>query len=375
MKRILLATAIALASSTASANWTSPDGTLTIGGDAEINFDVFKNKEGMNAERANSSGDQGNTVIQLNDDSRIKLMVEWNNARDDGAYLTSKIEPLIRTDGTVKVDDAYFMFVHQGDWAFQIGRYEAMNLFPMGKDVVAFYADGSDGIGKGVYYYMAKEARGRRDSAGQTRIMGEMGNWNAEVSTVYGKTEDILRGSVEYINDNDTELTSDGNSFMIRPAVNYVSDDGAFSISFGGEYELNGDSVRVQDTGKELDLSDRYGLAATTTLKFGELLWNTSVAMQDAKEVWKAQTFNTNIIYRDAFGLGASYAVNEFTRKNDAEDAKSYIVYTAYTMPIMDFSDATVSFALSYSETENAYGVANMDEETIAFRTRFNYYF
>ncbi|MBO9483729.1 carbohydrate porin [Salinisphaera sp. G21_0] len=383
MKKTLLATAILLATSAANAAWTSPDGSLTIGGDAEINFDVFKNENGINADYVNrdpiNHDKKGETITQLNDDSRIKLMVEWKTAREDGAYLSAKIEPLVRTDGSVRVDDAYFMFGREDSWAFQIGRYEAMNLFPLGKDVALFYADGGDGIGKGIYYYMAKEARGRRDAAGQARIMSEMGNWTAEVSTVYGNTADLLGASREYVDgDNDT-LDSDNNSFMVRPAVNYLSDDGAFSVSFGGEYEVSGDSVTVDgdgiNAGEVLELANRYGLAATTTMTFGDLVWNTSIAMQDAKDAWEAHTFNTNIVYKNAFGLGTSYAVNKYTNKADAEDAKSYAVYTAYTMPIMDFNNATVTFALSYSDTENAYGESGIDEQTTAFRTRFNYYF
>ena len=330
---------------------------------------------------------EDNTSVQLADDSRIKLAVQWQNKREDGAYITARIEPLIRTDGQVKVADAYFMFGREDSWAFQIGRYEAMNLFPLGKDVALFYADGSDGIGSGVYYYMAKEARGRRDAAGQARLIGEMGNWTAEVSTVYGNTADLLGAAKDNMigGENDT-LESSNNSFMVRPAINYLSDSGNFSFSFGGEYEVNGDSVTIKSgtqANTTYDLSKRYGLAATTTVVLGEVMWNTSIAMQDAKEAWDAQTFNTNFIYGN-FGAGVSAAVNSYKNKTvdygamgskDAEDAKSYALYTAYTMPIMHFDNATVTFALSYSETQNAYGIDGNDEETTAFRTRFNYYF
>ncbi|WBA79533.1 carbohydrate porin [Endozoicomonas sp. GU-1] len=369
MKKTLLATAILLATSAANAAWTSPDGSLTIGGDAEINFDVVD----RSYENRPNNGDN-NPEIELNDDSRVKMMVQWDTTREDGSYISAKIEPLMKTNGTVALDDAYLMFGRKDSWAFQIGRYEAMNLFPLGKDVALFYADGADSIGSGIYYYMAKEGRGRGGDAGQARIISEMGNWTAEVSTVYGETKSVLESSKEYLKDA-VDIDSSHNSFMVRPAVNYLSDDGFFSISFGGEYEVNGDSVTATNTvtKEKFELSDRYGLAATTTLNFGELVWNTSIAMQDAKDAWEARTFNTNITYKDAFGLGTSYAVNKFTNK--PEDAKSYAVYTAYTMPIMDFTNATVTFALSYSDTENAYGNKGQDSDTTAFRTRFNYYF
>lgn len=368
MKKTLIATAIMLASaSAANAAWTSADGSLTIGGDAEINFDVVNN------DSASVVGHE--TETKLNDDSRVKMAVQWVNAREDGAFITAKIEPLIRTDGTIAVDDAYLMLGREDSWGFQIGRFEAMNLFPLGKDVALFYADGSDGIGQGVYYYMAKEGRGRAGKAGQARIVAEMDNLTAEVSTVYGNTADMLKGSDEDYNaDSKTGVYSDSNSFMVRPAVNYLSDSGFVSLSVGVEYELSPNSVTLHKDNEKLHLSDRFGAAATATLNFGDLLWNTSVAMQDAEDSWKAQTYNTNIVYKNAFGLGASYAMNNWV-KTGLEDTKSYALYTAYTLPIMSFDNATVTFALSYSDTKNAHGDAEDDQQTTAFRTRFNYYF
>lgn len=376
MKKTLIASAIMLAcTSAANAAWTSADGSLTIGGDAEINFDVINNDGMLNSDGTFSDH---KTETKLNDDSRIKMAVEWANAREDGAFINAKIEPLIRTDGTVAVDDAYFMFGRQDSWAFQIGRYEAMNLFPLGKDVALFYADGSDGIiGSGVYYYMAKEGRGRAGKAGQARIMGEMGNWTAEVSTIYGNTADLLQGdNLDYDEGTNAGVHSDHNSFMVRPAVNYLSGSGFVSISVGAEYELSPDSVTLYDgtSNQGLDLSDRFGAAATATLNFGNLVWNTSIAMQDAKDAWDAQTYNTNIVYKDAFGLGASYAMNNWVEAGKV-DTKSFALYTAYTMPIMNFDNADVTFALSYSDTENAHGNELDDQQTTAFRTRFNYYF
>ena len=88
--------------------------------------------------------------------------------------------------------------------------------------------------------------------------------------------------------------------------------------------------------------------------------------MQDAPDAWQAVTANTNIVYNN-FGAGVSYATNDFSKK--AEMAKSYAMYTAYTMPLLDFDNATVTFALSYSNTENAYGEAAKDFDATAFRT------
>ncbi|MET4695551.1 carbohydrate porin [Endozoicomonas lisbonensis] len=372
MKKTLLAIAVITASSSAVAGWTSEDGRLSIGGDAEINFDAFSNKNGVTGASIPTRDDRGNTSTQLNDDSRILMDVTWRDTREDGSYIQATAQPLFKANGNVEMDDAFFAFGREDSWDFQIGRFEAMDLFPLGKDIAMFYAAGGDEMGGGVYYYMAKEGRGRRGDAGQARIAGHAGNWTTEISTVYGNTADVL-GVEEGGN-----IKSKHNSFMVRPAVNYLSDSGTVSISFGGEYEANSDSVLIKnDQGKEFDLSDRYGLSATATLTFGDLVWHNSAAYQDAKELHKAQTFNSNIEY-NAFGLGASYAKNKYTDRNKGENyaaPKSYLVYTSYTVPVLNFHNAEVTFALSHSKTENAYGTKGNDEKTTAFRTRFNYYF
>lgn len=382
MKKTVLALAIVTASSSAVAGWTTPDnysgwtsadGSLTIGGDAEMNFDAINNSNGVKGASIPSRDDRGLTNTQLADDSRILMRVDWRNAREDGSFVSARIEPLMKANGTLEMDDAFFAFGVEESWMFQIGRYEAMDLFPVGRDIALFYAAGSDGIGSGVYYYMAKEARGRNGEAGQARVAGQFGNWTAEVSTVYGDTSEILSGSSAYLSDVN-EISSRNNSFIVRPAINYLSDDGTVSISFGGEFEAQSNSVIVTNgAGTEFDLSDRYGLSATATLTFGDLLWHNSAAYQDAKQLWKAETFNSNIEYK-AFGLGASYARNRHI-EDTRSDTTSFAIYTSYTVPVLDFQNAEVIFALSHSETENAYGTKDNDEKTTAFRTRFNYYF
>ena len=72
-------------SSVANAAWTSPDGSLTIGGDAEINLDVKNDKNAFNP----ANEDKDNTKVQLADDSRIKLAVQWQNKGEDGPYISA----------------------------------------------------------------------------------------------------------------------------------------------------------------------------------------------------------------------------------------------------------------------------------------------
>lgn len=391
MKKLLLASAISLIPAISNALWVSDDERLSLGADAEINFDIIDNQHGITSESITSFANRGSTLTQLNDDSRIKFILKWQNKLDGGRYVMAEAQPLFRTDATYAVDDVYLKVGHQDLWAFQIGRFEALDLFPLGKDTAVFYAAGSDGIGSGVYYYMAKEGRGRRNEAGQARIISENNNWTGEVAAIYGNTAELLTSSEIYLNNVKSNVISNSNSFLVRPAVNYKSDSGFFSISLGGEYEIKKDSAEVilkptadTTTEKRLNLSDRYGLAATTTLNFSNgLRWNNSVAQQDSKHLWKILTGNTNIVYKDAYGLGVSYTKNDFKEKEQRKDANSYVVYAAYTAPIFDLENAQISYALSYSETKNAFGkkmpgeLGDMDfrnERRAAFRVRFNYY-
>lgn len=370
MKKTLLALVVLSTSTTAMANWTSPDGNLTIRGNFRINFDSFYNKNGVKDANIPTPDQQGLTNTQIADDSRLLLKVELKHSLDDGSFIAASVQPLLKADGSFVVDDAYMALGVDKSWMFQIGRYEAMNLFPLGKDVSHRYAAGGDGIGHGAYYYMVKEARGRSGKAGQARIVTNMNNWTAEISTVYGETEEILKGSEDY---REGTVSSEANSFMVRPAINYLSSSGEVSISFGGEFETNSDSVTIKHGAEEYNLAGRYGIGATTTLTFGNLIWNSSIAYQDAKELWKAETFNSNIIY-GAFGLGGTFAKNKHNDKSKT-DTESYVLYTAYTLPLLSFDNADVTFALSHSKTDNAYGTLNNDEQTTAFRTRLNYFF
>ncbi len=388
MKKFVLATAVVLLSSASYGGWTSDDEILSLGADAELNFDVIKNKHGINANNLRDLSKRTATCGQINDDSRVKLTLMWQEDLEGGYFVRGKAQPMFRTDNTYYSDDIYFMLGRNDSWRFQIGRYEAMNLFPMGMDVAVFYAAGSDGIGNGVYYYMTKEARGRSYDAGQARIVGEWKNWTAEVSTIYGNTAQILTSTNIYLNDVplDRNVTSKNNSVMARPAVNYKSDSGFVSVSFGGEYEFNKDSVQISQEVNStstsgitttntinLDLSDRYGLGATASLNFSDLLWNNSVAMGKAKHLWTIYTVNSNVVYKERFGLGVSATKNNF--KSRPENARSYVIYTAYSLPLFGMDNAKVRFALSYSDTKSAFGVKHADETTSVFRTSFVYAF
>lgn len=380
MKKTLIASAILLASSAANAAWTSPDGSLTIGGNVEINTDYVDTK---------SQGREGATAVSqedsfISDDSRFLLDIQWANKLDNGQYIRAAAQPLLKTNGSVELDDSYVAMGVENDWEVQLGRFEAMELFSTGKDTVAYIAEGGDAIGGGVYYYKGHEARGRRGNMGQARVGGQSGNWTYEVSSAFGDTSEILTGGEDNLKllGIDEKLESDNNSFVVRPAANYTSDNGFFSLSFGAEYDVSSNEATVTTTNnsaslaylKGKDLTDRTGFSVRSEFAFSEdMKVRLSGAYQDLQDVWTATHFNVNFEYK-RFGMGVSVAENNLDSKV-LEDVSSYVAYAAYTMPIMDFENAEITFAASYSETENAFGKAFKDDETAAVRARINYYF
>ncbi|WP_062262241.1 carbohydrate porin [Endozoicomonas arenosclerae] len=382
MKKILTASAALLATAAVHGDWTSEDGSLTIGGNAEINTDYVDVDKAKIHPKDTGVNDGG----KIADDSRFLLDVQWITRRGEKDYITAKAQPLIRTDGTVAIDDSYLALGQEKIWEFQIGRYEAMELFSVGKDTVAYIAAGADTMGQGVYYYKGHEGRGRRDKMGQARLAGETSNWDIELSTAYGDAADMLAGSNDYLKAHNLqgEFKSDDNSFVLRPAVRYTSDSGFFNVSLGAEFDVSRDKVHIMvvkgdtdETRKELaeyDLSERVGGAIRTEFMITEdLPLRLSGAYQKLKDIWKVYHFNANFEYKQ-FGLGLSLVKNDFDNKT-LEDTSSYVLYTAYTLPIMDFDNATLTLGASYSETDNAYGYKDNKEKTGAVRARINYYF
>ena len=223
-----------------------------------------------------------------------------------------------------------------------------------------------------LYVYRGAEARGRGDDSGQARVQAEMGGFTAEISTLFGNT---------YFSN--FAADNQDNSFMVRPAVNFATDDGLLSLSVGGEFEARKHSSVVHNAnGTNVHASDRYGLAATSTMQFGALAWHLSGAYQNIDKFRKAYSVNTNIEV-DKWGAGFTYAQNKYdsTYKSSVTDYKNpngYVVYTAYTMPVLGFDNAEVTFGLSYAQTQNRIvndaRVTDKDND-LMFRTRFNYYF
>ena len=262
---------------------------------------------------------------------RIKLNAV-GKVTGDNYYIKGVAQPLVPFNGdSLGIDDAYLQ-IGRDAWDLQMGRFEAVNLFPLGKDTLISHAGG-------VNVYAAGDARGRQDDAFHSALhLGNTSPLKLELGTMISKQ-------------GDDKFTA------VRPALTYTM--GGMTLHAGIE------KISSETDGVEDDKSG-YGLGATAALGGGSLSASlakgdsdispdvTSIAVNYTKGPWGVGFVNSK---EDADG-GASPKVNT--------------LYGAYTMPIFNDKNASVTFAASTSKAKN---VTATNDKVNAARVRFNYTF
>ncbi len=276
--------------------------------DANLELDTtFQSKVNKPASNSRDS--------DLNMGGRVEFNV-GGKAKNGDAFVAGRASLLLKKDGDTGTDD---MWVQFGNAAADVkmGRFEGMDLFPLGKDV---YVEGT-----GYGGYKANKLRGRfgKDSvhiapafnAGPARI---------EMGVVYSKEKGESRG--------------------LRPAVSFGA--GPATVRLGAE------SVRVvggsgSTNGFGASLGYALGANASMNLNFAK--------MKDDKSVGLNATFG------DA-GLGV-------ISDKGAGGSKNTSVYAAYTFPLFGVKGASITPAISYAK-----GGTGTKNQTGA-RVRVNYSF
>lgn len=254
--------------------------------------------------------------------------------------LSTQDEDLFLNNDAVAVDDAYFQIGKEGSWDIQMGRFEAMDLLPLGKDTLVANVDG-------VVVYGANNVRGRKDDVFHTALhVGSSDKFLFELGVQARKNGD------------------DDKVFEIRPAVSYnlgnvklragyedLEDDQS-GMGIGASFNLGGGDLNVS-----LALAEDYINPRVS----GSTLDVTTVAVNYTKGPW---------------GVGFLHAEADVST-NSAASPSIDTVYGAYTLPIFSIKDASVTFAASYSEGSDINdGTGNLsDDKLTAVRARFNYTF
>lgn len=279
--------------------------------DANLELDTTSTNE-ANASASNAARDSDLTMggrVEVNAGSKL------NNG---DAFVAARASLLLKKDGSAGTDDMWVQFGNKtGD--VKLGRFEAMDLFPLGKDTVVDEINGT---------YKANALRGRM---GSDTFHGALGlnagaGLRAELGVVFSKDVGASRG--------------------FRPAVSYNA--GPLTVRAGLEAVKTVGSTTGSDTG--FGLSVGYALAADSNI-------NVNFAK---KEDDKA--FGVNATF-GALGLGL------ISGKGATDATKATTFYAAYSMSLFGVKGASVTPALSVSK-----GGSGQDTRTAA-RVRINYAF
>ncbi len=237
-------------------------------------------------------------------------------ATNGDAFVQGRASLLLKKDGDTATDDMWVQFGNAG-MDIKMGRFEAMDLFPLGKDTVV------ENSGYGGYH--ANKLRGRFGSDTAHGALGfNAGPARIEVGLVYSKDTDAVRG--------------------VRPAVSYTT--GPITLRAGVE------SVKVVGGG---DSTNGVGLSMGYALDKDSSMNLNFAKMEDDK------SFGVNATFGPA-GVGVIL-------DKGANSAKNTTFYAAYSLPLFGVKGATITPAVSFAK-----GGTGTDNQ-FAARVRINYAF
>ncbi|MBR9865547.1 MAG: hypothetical protein GYB20_00370 [Oceanospirillales bacterium] len=298
---------------------------------AQLAFDanLELNTDAVDTATSSTTYDQ-NGFVELNVASK----------RENGDYfVAAKGGVRLTTDGddNVAVRDAYIQ-LGNSTWDAQLGRFEAINLFPLGKDTLVAHAGG-------VSVYEANKVRGfAGDDGGQIAL--------------HFKASDSLKFELDTIYGDDDTAGDNGSAVSgYRPSVTWSSD--ALSLTAGFE-RVNYDLTAGGDV-------DQTGYAVTANFDLSGA--NVNIAASRLEDDNTDQTVNSyaaNFTYGN-FGAGVILSEEDNATGPDPDVTTTYV---AYSVPLFGIKEAVVTFAGSYSSASDV-----VDDETTAARVRFNYTF
>ena len=278
--------------------------------DANLEHDVlFKGKQGGTSSATSNSG-------------RVELNAYAALVKSGDNFVTAKATVTVPTgssDGEkVGIDDAWIQFGNSAA-DLKIGRHEAADLFPLGKDVVVEAAGSVSG-------YRTNALRGRFKTGQLHAVAG--------LNAAPG-----LRVELGLVTEKSGSTTD---AYGLRPTLVYTA--GALTVRAGVEsYKKN----NVSYSGTGVSVGYALSSSASVNANYGKNsdLDSTSVGL--------------NAVFGDA-GVGM------VQDKTGANKATTY--YAAYSFPLLGVKGATITPALS---TSKATGVDNLN----AFKVRLNYAF
>ncbi len=313
---LLSAALIALGASNVA---IAADSNFAINADIELDTNVVTT---ANTDNAYSQG------------GRVAVNVTGEHQMGDH-FIRGKGSVLALKSGGTAVDDAWVQFGTSG-WDIQAGRWEAVNLFPLGKDTVVVEAGG-------VSSYQANKTRGRiGDDRGQLALHVNSDAASFELATIWGDNAD-----------NETAFSG------IRPSVTFGA--GNFTITAGA------DIVSTDDAAGNT-VEDFSGFAVTAGFNAGGAAINLNVATgSDDLTDTDITSFGANAIM-GGFGIGL---IQTSIDNGGAADPSLTQIYAAYTQSLFNIDRASITYALATASADDA----GADDSATAGRVRINYSF
>lgn len=265
-------------------------------------------------------GKQGTTSGATSNGGRVELNANAALVKSGDNFVNAKASLIVPTGSgdSVGIDDAWLQFGNSAA-DLKIGRHEAADLFPLGKDVVVEAAAGG-------YGYRTNALRGRFKSGQLHAVAG--------LNAAPG-----LRIELGVVTEKSGSTTD---AYGLRPTLVYTA--GELTVRAGVEsYKKN--SVSYSGTG----VSVGYALSGSASIN----------ANYSKNSDLNASSVGLNAVFGDA-GLGM------VQDKTGANKATTY--YAAYSFPLLGVKGASITPAIS---TGKATGVANVS----AFKVRLNYAF
>jgi hypothetical protein len=274
---------------------------------------------------------KGTTPSDTSNGGRVELNVLAALAKSGDNFVNAKGTLLVKHDGTTAVDDAWIQFGNaKAD--LKIGRHEAADLFPLGKDTVFEGTNNDNASG-----YRANKLRGRMADG---RFHGVLG-FNAAPGLRLEVGLATKKNHAHTVN-NDNTITDPQTEYGVRPTAVYTS--GALTLRAGFE---SFKTVGAAQNG--------YGLSAGYAINS-----STVVNVNHAKSSdLNASSTGVNLV-AGAAGVGYVQDKTGTTKQNT--------YYAAYSFPLFDIKGASITPAISHSTSA---GVDNLN----AFRVRLNYAF
>lgn len=312
--------ALQLSMLAAAALVATSQATAAVGFDANIEVDsTWK-----------SSRDQPTAIkSDTSAGGRVEINANAALAKSDDYFANAKGTLILPLAGDkVTIDDAWIQFGNKvAD--VKLGRMEAVDLFPLGKDTIVETV----GIASG---YRANLLRGRVTDGRLHGILGFNG----------GSDLRLELGVVTKKNDTTT-------SYGLRPTVSYNLGPVALRAGFESFKTPTSTAGTSTTSASGFGLSAGYSFAGDSNL-------NANYAKSSKLD---SDSIGLNAIFG---GLGVGVV------RDSTGDAKQNTAYAAYTMPLFGIKGATITPAISHSTGSSPN--QKIDSLTAA-RLRFNYAF